>query len=109
MLYYRTVSILGHQTDSDLNLAMRQAGTACSLHKRSHQEQETATPQRDLRYMISAIWCDKRDLHTAIHSHDPHTQRNAERIGARLETTRRQLREWHEHQAKNLAPEQQRY
>ena len=107
--YYCTVDrILGHQIDPDLNLAMRQAA-ASEFHGGVHHEQETTTPHRDLRSMVNAIWCDKRDLHTVIHSHDTHTQQKAHRIAARLETRRRHLREWHECQAKNLAQEPQRY
>ena len=44
-----------------------------------------------------------------IHSHYPHTQQNAQSIAARLETTHRQLREFHKCRAKDLAQEQQRY
>ena len=101
--YYSNVDrILGHQSEPDLNLAMRQAAAACSLHEGGKHEQETTTPHRDLRSMVTAIWCDKRDLHTAIHSHDTHTQQHTHRIAARLETTRRQLREWDEHPARTL-------
>ena len=59
--------------------------------------------------MVTAIWRDKPALHTAVHSHDPQAQHNAQDIAARLDTTRRQLREWHVHRAKELAQEQQRY
>ena len=58
--------------------------------------------------MVSAIWPRKQDLHTAIHCLDPHAQ-NAQRIAARLEATRRQLREWHERRPKDPAQEQQRH
>ena len=76
--YYRTVDgILGHQPDPDLNLAMREAAAASGLRERNRREQEAATPHRDLRSMVTAIWCNKRDLHTAIDSHDPHTQQSA--------------------------------
>ena len=110
MAYYDTVErILSHQAHPDLNLAMQRAATACGLHKRSHQEQETVTPHSDLCSMFSAIWRNKRDLHTAIHSHNSHAQRNVQRIAARLETTRGQLRDWQERRAKDLAQEQQRY
>ena len=64
---------------------------------------------QDLRSPFNAIWRDKRDLHTAIKSHDPHTQQSAQSIAKQLETTRRQLRQWHERRAKDLAQEQQRY
>ena len=57
--------------------------------------------------MVTAIWHDKRELHTAVHSDDLHAQHDAENIAARLDTTRRQLREWHVRQAKELAQEQQ--
>ena len=60
----------------------------------------------DLRSIIGAMWRKKQDLHTTIHSHDPHAQRIAERIAASLETTRQQLREWHKRQAKDLAQEE---
>ena len=59
--------------------------------------------------MVTAIWRDKRALHTAIHSHDPQAQHDAQNIAARLDTTRRQLREWHVRRAKELAQEHQRY
>ena len=75
MAYYRTVDcILSHQSDPDLNLTMRQAAAVCGLHEGGKQEQETTTPHRDLSSMASAIWCDQRDLHTAIHSHDTGNQ-----------------------------------
>ena len=107
--YYRTVDrILGHRIDPNWKLAMRQAAAACCLHERLHYEQETVTLHRDLRPIVSAILCDKRHLHTAFHFHNPHTQRHAHRIWARLETTRRQLREWHERRPRDLAQEQQR-
>ena len=44
-----------------------------------------------------------------MHSHDLQAQHDAKEIAARLDTTRRQLREWHVRQAKELAQEQQRY
>ena len=110
MAYYRTVHrILGHQSDPDLNLAMRQAAAACGLHEGGKHEQETTIPHRDLRSMVTAIWCDKRDLHTAIGSNDTEPQKHPPRIAARLETTLRHHREWHERRAKDLAQEQQRY
>ena len=59
--------------------------------------------------MVTAIWRNKRALHTAVHSHDPQAQHDAHDIAARLDTTRRQLREWHVRRAKELALEQQRY
>ena len=59
--------------------------------------------------MVTAIWCDNRDLHTAIHSHDTHTPQHTHRIAARLETTQHHLREWQKHCAKDLAQEQERY
>ena len=75
MAYYRTVDrILGHQSNPHLNLPMRQAAAACGLHWGVRHEQETTTPHRDLRSMVNAMWCDKRDLHTAIQSQDTHTQ-----------------------------------
>ena len=55
--------------------------------------------------MVTAIWHDKRELHTAIHSQDPQAQQDAQNIAARLDTTRRQLREWHVRRAKELAQE----
>ena len=109
MAYRSLNGILGHQTVPDLNLAVRQAAAACSLCERIHHKQETAILHRNLRSMVSAIWCEKRDPHTAIHSQEPHTQRSAHRIAARLENTRRQLQEWFEHRAKDLSQEQQRY
>ena len=78
MAYYRTVDrILSQQAEPDLNLAMRQAATACGLHRGRPHGQETTTPHRYLRFMVNAIWRDKQDLHMAIHSHDPHTQQSA--------------------------------
>jgi hypothetical protein len=44
-----------------------------------------------------------------MHSHDLQAQHDAQEIAARLETARRQLREWHVRRAKELAQEQQRY
>ena len=87
---------------------MRQAATACGLHRR-HRTHDDATPHQDLRSLVTAIWHDKRPLHTAVHSHDLQAQHYAQEIAARLDTTRRQLREWHIRQAKELAQEQQRY
>ena len=109
MAYYRTVQrILGQQEETDLNLAMRQAATACGVHGQ-HRTQDDATPQQDLRSLVTAIWRDKRALHTAVHSHDLQAQHDAQEIAARLDTARRQLREWHVLRAKKLAQEQQRY
>ena len=59
--------------------------------------------------MVTAIWRDKRALHTAVHSHDPQAQHDAQDIATGLDTTRRQLREWHVCRAKELAQEQQSY
>ena len=59
--------------------------------------------------MVTAIWRDKRALHTAVHSHDPQAQHDAQDIAARLNTSHRQLREWHVRGAKELAQEQQCY
>ena len=74
MAYYRTVDrILGQQRDPELNLAMRQAAAACGLHAGVPQEQEATTQRRGLHSMVNAIWCDKQDLHLAIHSHNTHT------------------------------------
>ena len=110
MAYYRTVDrILGHQRNLDLNLAMRQAAAECGLHGGVCHKQETTTPHRGLRSMVNAMWCDKRDLHMAIHYHDTHTQRHTHCIAALLETTQQHLREWQERRAKDLAQEQQRY
>ena len=65
--YYRTVQrILGQQNETDLNLAMRQAATACGLHGQQ-RTQDDATPHQDLRSLVTAIWHDKRALHTAVH------------------------------------------
>ena len=106
MAYYRTVQrILGQQDGTDLNLAMRQAATTCGLH-RQHRTQENAPPHQDLRSLVTAIWRDKRALHTAVHSHDLQAQHNAQEIAARPDATRRQLREWHVRQAKELAQEE---
>ena len=107
--YYLTVQrILGQQDETDLNLAMRQAATACGLHGQ-HRTQDDATPHQDLRSLVTAIWHDKRALHTAVHSHDIHARHDAQEINAQLDTTRRQLREWHIRRATELAQEQQRY
>ena len=59
--------------------------------------------------MVAAIWRDKGALHTAIHSHDLQAQPDTQNIAARLDITRRQLREWHVRQAKELAQDQQCY
>ena len=110
MAYYRTVQrILGQQDNMDLNLAIRQAATACGLHGQHRCAQNDATPHQDLRSLVTAIWRDKRTLHTAVHSEDPQAQPDAEEIAARLDTTRRQLREWQVRRAKELAQEQQGY
>ena len=107
--YYRTVQrILGQQDETDFNLAMRQAATACGLHGQ-HRTQDDATPHQDLRSLVTAIWHDKRPLHTAVHSHDLPAQDDAQEMAAWLDTTRQQLREWHVRRAKELAREQQRY
>ena len=110
MAYYRTVQrILDQQGEMDLNLAVRQAATACGLHGGHRCAQGDATPHQDLRSLGTAIWRDKRALHTAVHSHDPQAQHDAQDIPARLDTTRPQLRESHVRLAKKLAQEQQRY
>ena len=87
---------------------MRQAATACGLH-RQHRTQDDATLYQDLWSLVTAIWRDKRELHTAVHSHDLQAEHDAQEFAARLDTTRRQLREWHVRRAKELAQEQQRY
>ena len=103
MAYYRTVQrILGQQDKTDLNLAMRQAATACGLHGQ-HRTQDDATPHQHLRSLVRAIWRDKRAPYTAVHSHDLQSQHDAKEIAERLDPKRRQLRE------KELAQEQQRY
>ena len=105
--YYRTVQrILGQQDKTDLNLAMRQAATACGLSGQ-HRTQDDTTAHQDLRSLVTTIWHDKRALHTAVHSHDLQAQHDAQEIAARLDTTGRQLREWHIRRAKELAQEQQ--
>ena len=110
MAYYRTVQrILGQQDETDLDLAMRQAATACGLHGGHQCAQDDATPHQDLRSLVTAIWHDKRPLHTAVHSHDLQAQNDAQDVAARLDTTRRQLRKWHVRRAKELAQQQQRY
>ena len=110
MAYYRTVQrILGQQDETDLNHAMRQAATACSFHRKHPCAQDDATPHQDLQSLGTAIWRDKRALQTAVRSHDPQAQHEAQDVAARLDTTRRQLREWHVRRAKELAQEQQRY
>ena len=107
--YYRTVQrVLGQQDETDSNLAMQQAATTCSLHGQ-HRTQDDTVPHQDLRSLVTAIWHDKRALHTAVNSHDLQAQHDAQEIAARLDTTRRQLREWHVRGAKELAQEQQRY
>ena len=103
--YYRTVQrILGQQDKTDLNLAMRQAATACGLNGQ-HRTQDDTTPHQDLRSLVTTIWHDKRALHTAVHSHDLQAQHDTREIAARLDTTRRQLTEWHIRRAKELAQE----
>ena len=87
---------------------MRQAATACGFQGQ-RRTQDDATPHQDLRSLVTAIWRDKRALHTAVHSHDLQAQHDAQEIAARLDTTRRQLREWHVRRAKELAQEHQRY
>ena len=110
MAYYRTVQrILGQQDETDLNFAMQQTATACGLHGKHWCAQDDATPHQNLRSLVTAIWLDKRAVHTAVHSHDPQAQHDARDIAARLDTTRRQLREWHVCREKVLAQEQQRY
>ena len=107
--YYRTVQrILGQQNKTDLNLAIRQAATACGLSGQ-HRTQDEAVRDQDLRSLVTTIWHDKRALQTAMHSHDLQAEHDAQEIAARLETARRQLREWHVRRAKELAQEQQRY
>ena len=107
--YYRTVQrILGQQDETDPNLAMQQAATACGLNGQ-HRTQDDTTPHQDLRSLVRTIWHYKRALHTAVHSHDLQAQHDAQEIAARLDTKRRQLREWHMRRAKELAQEQQRY
>ena len=89
MSYYRTVQgILGQQDETDLNLAMRQAATACGLHGQ-RRTQDDATPHQDLWSLVTAIWRNKRALHRAVHSHDLQAKHDAQEIAARLDTTRR--------------------
>ena len=64
---------------------------------------------RPIRSLVTAIWHDKRALHTAVHSHDLQAQHDAQEIAARLDTTRWQLGAWHVRRAKELAQEQQRH
>ena len=110
MVYYRTVQrILGQQDETDLNLAMRQAATACRLHGGHRCTQDDATPHQDLRSLVTAIWRGKGALHTAVHSHDLQAEHEAQDVAAGLDTARRQLREWYVRRAKELAQEQQRY
>ena len=110
MAYYRTVQrILGQQDETNLNLAMRQAATACGLRGRHRCAQDYATPHQDLRSLVIAIWRDNRALHPAVHSHDPQAEHDAQDIAARLDTTSRQLRAWHVRREKGLAQEQQCY
>ena len=85
--------ILRHQDEADLNLAMRQAATDWDLRRGHRCTQDIATPHQDLRSLVTAICHDKRALHTAVHSHDPQAQHDAQNIAARLDTTRQQLRE----------------
>ena len=109
MAYYRRVQrILGQQDETDLNLVMRQAATVCGLHGQC-RTQDDATLHQDLRSLVTAIWHDKRALHTAVHSHDLQAQHDAQENAAWLDTTRRQLTEWHVRRAKELAQEQQCY
>ena len=105
--YRRVQHILRQQDKTDLNVAMRQAATACGLH--GGDTQDNAIPHQDLRSMVTAIWGNKQELHTAIHSHDPQAKQDAQNTAAQLDTTRQQLREWHVRRAKELAQEQQRY
>ena len=91
--YYRTVQrILGQQDKADLNLAMRQAATACGLNGH-HRTQDDTTPHQDLRSLVTAIWHEKRALNTAVHSHDLQALHDPQQIAARLDTTRQQHRE----------------
>ena len=109
MAYYLTVDgMVSQQAQLHLILAMRQVATECGLHGTSQHEQEATTPHQNLRSLISAIWREKRGLHTTIHSQHPHTRQSAQRIAARSETTRQQLSAWHKRRAKDLSPEQQR-
>ena len=110
MAHYRRVQrILVQQNETDLNLAMQQAATACGIHGGHRCAQDDATPHQDLPSMVTAIWRDKRALHTLVHPPDAQAQHEALDIAAQLDTTRRQLRKWHVHRAKELAPEQQCY
>ena len=110
MAYYRTVQrTLGQQDETDLNLTMRQAARVCGLHGEHRCTQGDADANQDLRSMVTAIWRDKRAPHTAVHSHEPQAQHDAQNIFARLDTERRKLREWHIRRAKELAQEQQCY
>ena len=86
---------------------MRQAATACGLNGQ-HRTQDDTTPHQDLRSLVTTIWHDNRALHTAVHSHDLQAH-DTQEIAARLDTTRRQLREWIIRRAKELAQDQQRY
>ena len=83
-----------------------------SIHQEAsnpHSEEDMEDKIKLSDPMVTAIWRDKRALHTAVHSHDPQAQHDTQDIAARLDTTRRQLRELYVRQAKELAQEQKRY
>ena len=108
--YYRTVHrILGPQDDTELDLAMQQAAMACGFHRGQRYTQENCILHQDLQSMVTALLRDKRELRTAIHSHDPQTKQDTQKITAGQANTGRQLRELHVCRAKELAQEQQRY
>ena len=79
--YYRTVQrTLGQQDETALNLATQQATTACGPHQGHRYTQDSTTRHQNLRSMVTAIWRNKRELHTVIHSHDPKAQKDAQNI-----------------------------
>ena len=80
-----------------------------TLHHRGCTLVPPSTWAKRVPRVVTAIGHDKRALHTAVHLHDLQAQHDAQKIAARLDTTRRQLRDWHIRRAKELAQEQQRY
>ena len=107
--YYRTVQrILRQQDETDLNLAMRKAATACGLPEDTGTHR-TMPP----RIRTCNPWSPPYGATNGhyIQRYTPMTQRpsTTPRTLPHDWTRRRQLREWHVCRAKEPAQEQQRY
>ena len=95
-MYYGTMErVLQQQPKHDLSRAMRQTSVACRVQEGHQDTKDTASPNPHLRSMVRAMWQDKRDVHGAVHSHDPRTQHAAQDTAGHLHLTKKQLKKLH--------------